>query len=58
MVGWLLAKEILHGYFILVNVIGFFLMGFDKLMAIQKGGRILRKCFSRFPQWEGRSESS
>ncbi|MEM2050561.1 MAG: DUF1294 domain-containing protein [Thermoproteota archaeon] len=45
MVGWLLAKGILHVYFILVNVIGFFLMGLDKLMAIQKGGRIPEKMF-------------
>ncbi|MEM3660002.1 MAG: DUF1294 domain-containing protein [Thermoproteota archaeon] len=45
MVGWLLAKGILYAYFIPMNVIGFFLTGFDKLMAIQKGRRIPEKMF-------------
>ncbi|MEM2930803.1 MAG: DUF1294 domain-containing protein [Thermoproteota archaeon] len=45
MIRLLLAGGMFQEYLILVNFIGFLLMGFDKLMAIQEGGRIPEKTF-------------
>ncbi|MCX8183631.1 MAG: DUF1294 domain-containing protein [Crenarchaeota archaeon] len=44
-IGWLLAVGVIQEYLLLVNIMGFLLMGFDKLMAIQKGGRVSEKTF-------------